>query len=89
MGGVDDPRDPRSTTYALPCLLFAGILLFVGHLGSRRPFNDKATGLEGARGQGLPGQVWELVWSRASTAPRPPDGDTLPEAGGMKPFTDS
>ena len=39
--GVDDPRDPHATTYSLPCLLFAGMLLFLCHLRSRRQFNDK------------------------------------------------
>jgi len=42
--GVDDPRPPSSTTYSLASLVFAGLLLFVCHLGSRRQFNARVRG---------------------------------------------
>ncbi len=36
LAGVDDPRDPDKITYSLPCLLFAGLLMFLCHLAARR-----------------------------------------------------
>jgi len=47
--GVDDPREPSSITYSLASLVFAGLLLFVCHLGSRRQFNEKVRGNRASR----------------------------------------
>lgn len=44
--GVNDPRRPEWITYPLPAVLFAGVLMFVCHLGARRQiglmFRDNA-----------------------------------------------
>jgi len=36
LAGVDDPRDSAKISYPLPCLFFAGILMFLCHLAARR-----------------------------------------------------
>lgn len=67
VGAVDDPRQPSSTTYSLASLLFAGLLLFVCHLSSRRQFNDRI------RGNG-PGRV---KFGALFETEEVPHGDTL------------
>ena len=46
LAGVNDPRDPGRIVYPLPCLLFSGLLMFLGHLAARRQialqFRDNA-----------------------------------------------
>lgn len=44
MTRVRDPRDPAKITYPLPVLLFAGLLLFLCRLGSRRQVTHAARG---------------------------------------------
>jgi len=68
--GVDDPREPTATTYSLNCLFFAGMLLFLCHLGSRRQFNDKI------RGTGASRAKFGTLFGVETV----PHGDTLNEA---------
>lgn len=65
--GINDPRDPGSTTYSLASLCFAGVLMFLLRLGARRQVTHMLRENEPSR------QKFEVLFNVESF----PHGDTL------------
>jgi len=64
---VTDPRDPLYTTYPLPALLTAGVLMFLFRLGARRQINTLL------RGNGPSAAKFQALFGTETC----PHGDTL------------